>query len=376
MTILTRGTVTTVTAMLACALALVSCAAPSGEDPYVLPPPTGASVEPVTPSPESTPGTTEPAGSSTTPESPESPDNSAELTAPVPSSSQVDQVLLTPEGGVQYLLAIQNFSPLLESWVVDKYTGALEYTRFNCLGSVDDAGSGDLELRDGDRWEVTWDGRSPMRLSNGGTERLTITDSTLTLAADSASSRTDVELDRYIQMCEKAGKAVAGFVLGAVRSSSAGSAPIDLTSGPATSSARQSELEAIGAEHGVVVQVSDDQACDHELTPYVTDSAWQTTGCYVDGDTHVTLSMSTLDPRVPWQAAHYLLLHEAAHHTTYLAGCPVTLSGEASEHLADAIAVIWGAEPLRLTYGATFRDADLALLVLTDGTCTWPVVAA
>lgn len=146
-------------------------------------------------------------------------DTSMSTPAPNPPTSSPSvqpseaAINLAPAKGVQYLHAVQAFSPALESWVVDKTGGELEYTRYTCLGSVQAAGSGALAQLDGDRWQVTWDGKSPMLYSRGPTERLMITDRSLTHGSRAASARTDLELERYIGMCKEAGKGVAGFVL-------------------------------------------------------------------------------------------------------------------------------------------------------------------
>lgn len=122
---------------------------------------------------------------------------------------------LAPEQGRQYLFAIQAFSPLLESWVVDEAAGELVYTRHTCVGGVDAQGMGVLEGHGDGRWTATWVGESPMYLSAGPSEELVITDKLLTYGGgDSASAFTDFELEKFRGMCKKAGKAVAEFVLG------------------------------------------------------------------------------------------------------------------------------------------------------------------
>lgn len=125
-------------------------------------------------------------------------------------------VPLTPddEEGVMYLHPIQAFSPLLERWVVDTEGKQVHYTRYTCLGTVDDEGYGSLKSGNGDTWEVTWEGESPMRLSSGQTTSVEITDTTLTSHPDVASTHTDMEVRKYTSMCTKAGKGVADFVLG------------------------------------------------------------------------------------------------------------------------------------------------------------------
>lgn len=125
-------------------------------------------------------------------------------------------VSLTPddEEGVMYLHPIQAFSPLLDRWVVDTEGKQVHYTRYTCLGTVDDEGYGSIRAKDGDHWEVTWEGESPMRLSSGPTTSVEITDTTLTSYPDVASTHVEMEVRKYIGMCTEAGKGVADFVLG------------------------------------------------------------------------------------------------------------------------------------------------------------------
>lgn len=122
---------------------------------------------------------------------------------------------IAPENGRQYLLAIQAFSPLLESWVVDEEAGELVYTRYTCVGGIDAQGVGVLAPSSDDMWTATWAGESPMFLSAGPSEELLITDKILTYGGgDTASAYTELELDKYRGMCKTAGKGIADFILG------------------------------------------------------------------------------------------------------------------------------------------------------------------
>lgn len=116
------------------------------------------------------------------------------------------------ESATQYMYAVQAFSPLLESWEVDKDAGTLRYVRYTCAGTVDAEGSGTLEQVKGDVWKVTWGGESPMRLSSSDHERLEITDSVLVYGTERSSTDTDTVTSSYVGKCEEAGEAVAGFV--------------------------------------------------------------------------------------------------------------------------------------------------------------------
>lgn len=163
------------------------------------------------------------AASATATTAPEGPDESHdESEGTEPSSddetnesveTSADEVDLAPEHGVQYLHAIQAFSPLLESWVVDQDGGSLAYMRYDCLGRLDDGGTGAIAPHRGDKWQVTWDGDSPLRLTSGATERLVITDRSISLGTESSTISTDIELEKFLGMCQDAGDAVAGFVL-------------------------------------------------------------------------------------------------------------------------------------------------------------------
>lgn len=169
--------------------------------------------------------TTEPAPTVTVtvpPDAPAEADSSADAeTSPgvteddaaVKDDSSVDEVDLAPGDGVQYLHAVQAFSPLLESWVIDQDGGSLSYMRYTCLGRLDDGGTGAIAPYKGDKWQVTWDGDSPLRLTSGATERVSITDRALVLGTESATSSIEIELEKYLSMCHDAGETIANFVL-------------------------------------------------------------------------------------------------------------------------------------------------------------------
>ena len=133
---------------------------------------------------------------------------------------------------------------------------------------------------------------------------------------------------------------------------------------------RRAAVVRLAAEHGVAVKVTDFQACTTDAPPFVSsDGSWATAGCYRDGDDFVELSDSALDPRVPWSAAEYLVLHESGHYQAWLAGCPAMLTEDQSEKLADAYAVLSGAAAAEQTYGANVDDFALARLVIAEGRC-------
>src|SRR5699024_4283373 len=53
------------------------------------------------------------------------------------------------DGHVQYLRAIQNFSPALERWVLDEEAGEVTYGIVNCAGQTKSEGVATLERVDG-----------------------------------------------------------------------------------------------------------------------------------------------------------------------------------------------------------------------------------
>lgn len=131
------------------------------------------------------------------------------------STTRID---LSPESGVQYLQAIQAFSPELDQWVLDRENGEAIYKKYNCLGQVKEVGTGILDVttdEDGDEeFTVIWDGSSPYMIPSATLTFSLVTDRTLTVdRMNRASSRTDVELERYKGMCSSAGQALANFLL-------------------------------------------------------------------------------------------------------------------------------------------------------------------
>jgi len=134
-------------------------------------------------------------------------------------SVSVTSVDLSPESGVQYLQAIQAFSPELDQWVLDRENGEAIYKKYNCLGQTQAVGTGLLEVvtdEDGDEvYTVIWDGASPYQFDRQAAMELDlVTDRTLTVdRMNRASARTDVELERYKGMCIGAGEMLANFLL-------------------------------------------------------------------------------------------------------------------------------------------------------------------
>lgn len=132
------------------------------------------------------------------------------------STTRID---LSPESGVQYLQAIQAFSPELDQWVLDRENGEAIYKKYNCLGQTQAVGTGLLEVatdEDGDEvYTVIWDGTSPYGFSKqAAMEFDLVTDRTLTVdRMNRASARTDIELERYKGMCIGAGEMLANFLL-------------------------------------------------------------------------------------------------------------------------------------------------------------------
>lgn len=126
--------------------------------------------------------------------------------------SAVTTDLGVEDGQVQYLRAVQAFSPRLERWVVDEEAGEVTYTQYNCLGRTQAEGVATLEPVDGGTdWYATWLGKSPLDNVAAESVRLKITEDELVLFADVATSRTDVETGNYGRMCAEAGQAVAEF---------------------------------------------------------------------------------------------------------------------------------------------------------------------
>src|SRR5699024_4509341 len=99
------------------------------------------------------------------------------------------------DGHVQYLRAIQNFSPALERWVLDEEAGEVTYGIVNCAGQTKSEGVATLERVDGGdgaAFEATWIGKSPLENVAAESIRVEITEDTLKNFADVATSRTDI----------------------------------------------------------------------------------------------------------------------------------------------------------------------------------------
>lgn len=117
------------------------------------------------------------------------------------------------EGETVYLYARQAFSPSLDRWTVDEQMEELTYTRYNCLGGVEAESPATLEPRKG-KQTATWVGSNPMR-GGGNSEyiSLKIDEHTLSAYQDTATTQHESVLADYSEMCTKAGKSVARFVL-------------------------------------------------------------------------------------------------------------------------------------------------------------------
>lgn len=119
------------------------------------------------------------------------------------------------DGQVQYLRAIQNFSPTLERWVLDEEAGEVTYRLMNCAGQTKSEGVASLEQADGGEetaYLATWIGKSPMENIAAESVRLEITEDTLANFSDVATSRTEVETGNFVSMCAEAGETAAEFV--------------------------------------------------------------------------------------------------------------------------------------------------------------------
>lgn len=135
--------------------------------------------------------------------------------SPAPDAEEVE---LSPEEGTLYLRAIQGFSPELEAWTIDTDADAVEYRRYNCLGTTSSVGVGTIAPREGGDegdYLISWEGDSPMPAGSGASqeERVTMTDRTLEVSMDVSSTHHDIELERFGGMCKSTGEAVARFVL-------------------------------------------------------------------------------------------------------------------------------------------------------------------
>ncbi|KQR04316.1 hypothetical protein ASF74_16590 [Arthrobacter sp. Leaf145] len=126
---------------------------------------------------------------------------------------------LTPESGVQYVRAMQGFSPEFEQWVLNREKSEVTYKRVNCLGEGEGLGAGTVGWTDamGDQSasvEITWDGESPMDIGQAPTVEYEISDRQLVVSVtEAASARTDIEVERFKNICAETGQAIAGLVL-------------------------------------------------------------------------------------------------------------------------------------------------------------------
>lgn len=119
------------------------------------------------------------------------------------------------DGQIQYIRAIQNFSPTMERWVVDEAAGEVTYSIVNCLGQPQAEGVATLEHADGGEgtaFEATWIGASPLENVSAESVRLEITEETLTNFSDVATSRTEIEAGNFASKCTEAGETAAEFV--------------------------------------------------------------------------------------------------------------------------------------------------------------------
>src|SRR5699024_9105364 len=100
------------------------------------------------------------------------------------------------DGHVQYLRAIQNFSPALERCVLDEEAGEVTYGIVNCAVQTKSDGVASLErVVCGDRaaFEATWIGKSPSENVAAKSIRVDNTADTLKNFADVSTARSDIE---------------------------------------------------------------------------------------------------------------------------------------------------------------------------------------
>ncbi|MFP3397639.1 hypothetical protein SB749_15015 [Brevibacterium sp. SIMBA_078] len=159
-----------------------------------------------------TPATSAP---STEPETPGEDDESTAEDGSQDESKGETTDLGVEDGQVQYLRAIQNFSPTMERWVVDEDAAEVTYSTMNCLGQPEAEGVATLEQaggNEGTAFEATWIGKSPLKNVAAESVRLEITEDTLTNFSDVATSRTEIEARNFSRMCVDAGETAADFV--------------------------------------------------------------------------------------------------------------------------------------------------------------------
>lgn len=131
--------------------------------------------------------------------------------------------LAAEDGETVYLLAVQGFTPELERWTVDEEMSLLHYTRYSCIGSVQEEVYASLVASEdvrattgGDLYTATWEGSNPM-LAESRTTDFEITDRTLVrkngLADEVASVHLESVVAEFSGMCRDSRNAVANFVV-------------------------------------------------------------------------------------------------------------------------------------------------------------------
>src|SRR5690625_4097348 len=204
---MTKAAITTIGAALlaAAALALSGCSYPGDDEDRA-----------AFPSEAQDPGPSAPATEPTEPETPaeETGDESTEEGGQGAKSGATAD-LGVEDGHVQYLRAIQNFSPALERWVLDEEAGEVTYGIVNCAGRMESVGVGSHERvvgGDGAALEATVIGRAPLVTVVAESIRVEITEDTLQNFAAVATSRTDIEAGNFASMCAEVGETAADFV--------------------------------------------------------------------------------------------------------------------------------------------------------------------
>src|SRR5699024_8870597 len=205
--LMTKAAITTIGAALlaAAALALSGCSYPGDDEDR-----TAFHAEALDPVPSA------PATEPTEPETPaeETGDESTEEGGKGEKSGATAD-LGVEDGHVQYLRAIQNFSPALERWVLDEEAGEVTDGIVNCAGQTKSEGVATLERVDGGdgaAFEATWIGKSPLENVAAESIRVEITEDTLKNFADVATSRTDIEASNFASMCAEVGETAADLV--------------------------------------------------------------------------------------------------------------------------------------------------------------------
>ncbi|AXK45946.1 hypothetical protein DXU92_01985 [Brachybacterium saurashtrense] len=162
------------------------------------------------------PATSTPSAAPTKSETPAEEDTSESIEDGGQDESKGETVDMGVEAGqVQYVRAIQNFSPTLERWLLDEEAGEVTYSIINCLGQPEAEGVATLEPAEGGEgtaYDATWIGKSPIESVAAKSVRLEITDDTLTNFSDVATSRTEIEVGNFSRMCVDAGETAADIV--------------------------------------------------------------------------------------------------------------------------------------------------------------------